>query len=212
MRKFMIATAAATVILAAASHADATIAIGDMMDIQYIFPSSGMVNEDSGPFTYTGPGQTIGTQYTVGADGPFEGTNVVLNSDSIDFSDAPSAYWSEYGSDWNGPVVIDLTNSAAFEGWRVLSDNVGITGYSLGGGSAGVNWQGAVIGWEPDDVLVGVASVPEPATWALTLMGMAGLGAGLRGRRRSALAVRDMIQVQPGAFLVGSVCRRSFIR
>jgi hypothetical protein len=33
-----------------------------------------------------------------------------------------------------------------------------------------------------------VAPIPEPASWAVTLLGLAGLGAAIRGRRRAALA------------------------
>jgi len=45
-------------------------------------------------------------------------------------------------------------------------------------------------GWGVEQVNVtGVAGVPEPATWAMMLVGFGGLGAAMRSRRRSVAAV-----------------------
>lgn len=173
MKKIMLAVASA-VALACAGHAAASINVGDILDVQYHFPSLGTVYSDSGPFAYTGPGQTIGTQDGI--------STVILDGNHVVFSESPGCGegCTQSNASWNGPVVFDLTNLTAFSGWTVWSDTVGITGSFISGGEIGVNWQGApVLG----DVVVGA---PEPAAWALMLVGFAGLGAGVRARRKTA--------------------------
>jgi hypothetical protein len=39
-----------------------------------------------------------------------------------------------------------------------------------------------------DNIFVGALGVPEPATWAMMIVGFGGIGAALRGRRRTAVA------------------------
>jgi hypothetical protein len=169
----------AVVATASFAHAGSTLAVGDTLDVQYNFPGYGDVYSDSGDFTYTGAGQSISTQSGL--------TTVILSDDQIVFSDAGCADGCEQTpSGWNGPVVFDLSNGSAFDGWKVLSDTVGITSSVLGGGVAGVNWQGAFP--NGGEVVVGGA-VPEPTTWAMMLVGFAGLGAAMRSRRKLGLAV-----------------------
>jgi hypothetical protein len=163
-------------ITAATVPAGATtlLTVGDTLDVQYNFPAYGDVYNDSGDFAYTGPGQTISTQFGY--------TAVVLSNSQIAFQDTGcSGGCEQTPSSWNGPVVFDLSNGSAFNGWSVTFDGVGITSSVLGGGVAGVNWQGAF----PNGGEVIVSSgVPEISTWTMMGLGFAGLAfAGYRSRR-----------------------------
>ena len=92
-------------------------------------------------------------------------------------------------------------NNAAFNGFDIQDLNLGrtITGATLDASSAPL--PPGFLTFDPHDVWVNVAnvplnpadpiiidvtatSVPEPAAWALTLLGFAGLGAALRSRPR----------------------------
>ena len=181
MLKFLSSIGLSVAITVAAGPASATtlLTVGDTLDVQYLFPDLGSIIQDSGDFTYTGPGQTISTQFGF--------TAVVLSNSEIAFQDTGcSTGCQQNPSSWNGPAVFDLSNGSAFNGWVVTFDGGGITGSILGGGEAAVNWQGAF----PDggEVIVSTG-IPEPSTWAMMLLGFAGLGfAGYRQRRKLASA------------------------
>ncbi|MBV8593055.1 MAG: PEPxxWA-CTERM sorting domain-containing protein [Caulobacteraceae bacterium] len=175
--KLTLAAGAALFAVTAASSALATssLTVGDTLDLQYQFPNYGNTYNDSGPFTYTGPGQSLGTQYGI--------TTVILSNNVVDFSESPGCGSGCYQTpaNWNGPVLYDLTNGSAFNGWKVLSDTVGITGYVAGNGVVGVNWQGVPV---QGSVLVGV---PEPGVWAMMLVGLGAIGGAMRSTRRRAV-------------------------
>ncbi len=167
MLKFL-SSLALCVAIAVTAPASATtlLAIGDTLDVQYLFPDLGSIQNDSGEFTYTGPGQTISTQFGI--------TAVVLSNSAIAFQDTGcSDDCQQTPASWNGPAVFDLTNGSAFNGWVVSYDGVGITGSILGGGEAAVNWQSAFP--NGGEVIVSTG-IPEPSTWAMMLIGFAGLG------------------------------------
>lgn len=87
--------------------------------------------------------------------------------------------------------VANLAYAATLEPAAFIGTNAGVDlGYALIS-----NWKGYVIGapltsllnefsWAGTvDVTYGYAAVPEPATWAIVLLGFAGIGQALRGRR-----------------------------
>jgi hypothetical protein len=164
---------------ALAGPASAALTLGDILQIQYNFSTLGAVVEDNGPFAYTGSGQTVLTQ--------FGESSVILGDNQVTFAEVPGCGdgCTQAGGDFNGPILLDLTNAHAFDGWTVFSDTVGITSFVNTGGSLGVNWQNVPVQGE---VVVG-AGVPEPATWALMVLGAGLAGAGLRRARRQAGAV-----------------------
>jgi hypothetical protein len=65
MLKFLSSIGLSVAITVAAGPASATtlLTVGDTLDVQYLFPDLGSIIQDSGDFTYTGPGQTISTQF-----------------------------------------------------------------------------------------------------------------------------------------------------
>jgi hypothetical protein len=169
---------ACAAIFAVAAPAHAAISVGDMLDVQYLFPDASSVYEDSGSFAYTGPGQSILTQNGF--------STVILDNNSVTFSQTPGcgAGCTESPAAFNGAVVFDLTNSSAFAGWTLLSDTVGLSSDILSGSEIGVNWQGAVL---QGQAVIGVGAVPEPSAWAMMIAGFAMVGFALR--RRSSVRV-----------------------
>jgi hypothetical protein len=172
---------------AAASPASAMISIGDTLDVTYDFRALGIIYDDSGDFTYTGPGQSLTIQFGL--------TTVFLDDNEVAFAQTPGCGvgCTENVASWNGPVMTDLTNANAFSGWHVLADTVGITSSYLTPSAVGVNWQGAAVQGE---VVVGVpfVGVPEPSTWAMMALGFLGLG--FAGHRASAKSPQLSMRAQ----------------
>ena len=165
----------ALVLLPATANASSSLTVGDSLTLEYWFPSSGNVVEST-TFTYIGAGQTVLTQGGIT-------TLEILSDNSIAFQESPGCGSGclQTPADWNGPALIDNSNSSAFTGWHIYSDTVGITSSSIGGGVAAVNWQNALV--QGEVVLTGV---PETSTWIMMLAGFAGLG--FLGYRRNKAA------------------------
>jgi hypothetical protein len=101
-----------------------------------------------------------------------------------------------YNGGYNGPAITNLS----FGGLTIDFSGHG-TGGNVGStyASEGVVFSGAVFaqcstgcpGPNPNGFFVygGAAGVPEPATWALMLVGFGGMGAMVRSRRKSVSAV-----------------------
>jgi hypothetical protein len=170
--KTMLLLAASAGFFAAAAPASATIAIGDSLEIQYLYPTVGSVYQTN-TTTFTGPGTTLPVIYTGNAT--FSSTNVLIN--------APASY---NPADFNGLEISDLTNPAAFAGWGVLPDSTQTSGFSYSqdvSGNIFVNWQGASITGTIDLGAVG-APAPIPGAGLASLAAMA-IGA-FRARKRRA--------------------------
>ena len=175
----VIASACAMALMSSA--ADASMTIGDVFSVQYMFPVDGVFAIDYGEFVYVGPGQQVYIE-----DGT---TSIILYDDHVIFSEEPGCGDTCYhiAADYNGPVLFNLTNNFAFAGWTVLADNVGITSSILEPDRISVNWQGKPVQGE---VTVGApitAAVPEPASWALMLAGFGAIGGAMRHRRKAAI-------------------------
>lgn len=103
-----------------------------------------------------------GVRVTSGANTLFSQSNVLVQGDTI----GPRHTAFDFGAGLTGQSLtlrIDLTGLAN------NSDNIGLDNVRFG-------------------QVGGPAAVPEPATWALMILGMAGAGAALRQRRRWASA------------------------
>ncbi|HEY0436669.1 MAG TPA: PEP-CTERM sorting domain-containing protein [Phenylobacterium sp.] len=173
-KQVLVAAAMLATSAALAGPAAAALTIGDVLDLQYLFPDLGSTYEDSGSFVYTGAGQSLTIQNGI--------TTIFLTDNQVTFSETPGCGpgCSESNADWNGPMLFDLTNGNAFSGWTVLSDTVGISGSVLTGDHIGVNWQNSVV---QGATVVG-SGAPEPATWAMLVLGAGLAGASLRTARR----------------------------
>jgi hypothetical protein len=174
MKRFTIlAAGVAAAIGLGGATAQAAIAIGDTVDITYLFPDTSTVYQDntaaftngvSLPIIYTGTAQFFTNRITLTQN----------NS------------WSYTPASFNGVRLTDLSNPNAFDGWFVKPSTT-MTGFSesASGGSLFVNWQG-VNTFTGATVVLG--SVPEPATWAMMLLGVGAIGAVARRQRRTVLA------------------------
>ena len=171
---FGMAAAVALGGLAMAGSANAAISIGDTLQINYLYPTTGdLFTQHTTTFTAPGDSLPIDPGLIVGS-ATFT-TNSVFLSQSY-----PASYTN---APFNGVEISDLTHPGAFAGWTVQpgATMVGFT-ESQSGGSIYVNWQGALV---QGDILI--AGVPEPATWALMLGGFGLAGVALRRRQTVAL-------------------------
>ncbi len=116
---------------------------------------------------------------SVDETGPFTVTFAQLQS-SVSFINVSFSSVTANAYDSGGNLVATVTDSQGFpiSGTVDMVNGVGIkyVTFTNAGGGYGI-----------DDLGFG-GGVPEPATWALMLMGIAGMGAAIRGRRK-ALAV-----------------------
>ena len=134
MKLKYLAPAAIAITAILATSANAALTIGDTISVQYYFPD--LSSPYSGPNTviYTGPGQTIvNAGYA----------NFILSDNSITLTSTGNNYFSS--ATYNGPVLKDLTNGSAFNGWILANDTLGLSsffidGSSPGGSSLGANW------------------------------------------------------------------------
>jgi hypothetical protein len=183
----------------AASATTTSLTVGDSLTLQYRFPSQLAVVETQ-TFTYTGPGQTVPFQFQ--QDSTFAMSALdILSNNQIAFREIGCSFGQCIQNPtpigWNGPVLIDNTNSNAFSDWSVISDTlgspplsppndpsvVGITALLVAPGEIGVNWQHVVLEGE---VILGGGStlLPTPLPAALPLFA-GGLGLlGLFARRK----------------------------
>jgi PEP-CTERM motif len=159
---------AVSAVAAATAPANATIALGDDIQLNYLFPDTSSVYQTNST-TFTGDGTSLPIIYT--------GT-AYFNTDLIDLVQNFSSYYDS--ASFNGVEITDVTNPSAFADWVVLpgTTTAPITEYQSGG-SIYVNWEGAPT---TGVVLIG-PQVPEASTWAMMMLGFAGLG--LLGHRKA---------------------------
>jgi hypothetical protein len=172
------ATLGALAMIPATANATSSLTVGDSLTLEYMFPFYGN-NIQSTTFTYSGAGQTVTTQFGIT-------TLDIVGNGTIAFQESPGCGNGCYQTpaSFNGPTLIDNSNGSAFTGWNVVSDTVGISSSTIGGGVAAVNWQGQPV--QGEVVLSGVSGVPEASTWVMMLAGFAGLG--FVGYRRNKMA------------------------
>ncbi len=104
-----------------------------------------------------------GVRVTSGADSLFSQANVLVQGDTT----GPRHTGFDFGAGLAGQALTLRIDLAGLAG---NSDNIGLDNVRFG------------------QVALPTTAVPEPATWALMILGMAGAGAALRQRRRYAAA------------------------
>ena len=175
INKLLLAGTALVSVAVLASPASAQIALGDTLQLDYLFPDTSSVY-DSQSTVFTGAGTTLPVIYTGTATFDSNLISIVQN-DAWNYSSAP----------FNGVRITDLSNLSAFNGWNLLPSTT-MTGFSFSsvGGSMYVNWQ-SVSTFAGAKVDLGGA-VPEPASWAMMLRGVGLVGGAMRSRRRQAVS------------------------
>jgi hypothetical protein len=107
---------------------------------------------------------------------------------------SPGDFTISQGGPGAAPDIIFLTDLTTPFTSASLSTDSNITNFgpgnvSLVGNEVEVNLNGATLnGGATINVAIGSSAAPEPATWALMMLGIFGIGAALRLKRRSALA------------------------
>jgi hypothetical protein len=213
MRPVFFKVFAGLALFSSASAASATTAltIGDSLTLEYWFANQNAVQETQS-FIYTGPGQTVPFQLEQDSNFAQSALDLISNT-QIAFREIGCSFGGCIQNPtpglngWNGPVLFDNSNGTAFSNWAVISDTLGQPGLGIQGrvdvmgitsllvapGQIGVNWQGVPLQGEvvlggPD--LVTTPAVPEPSTWAMMILGFAGVGFMAYRRKQNGPALR----------------------
>ena len=164
---------------AALSRDGSTLAVGGYQDNSSIGAVFVFATEDGGSTWLQQSGKLVGTGYTVGTQGPFQGFSVALSADgNVLASGAPSdnnigAVWIFFrtGTAWaqdGAKLVASTFNSTPDMGWSVaLSDD----GYTLAAGSPTDNggegisyiWTQQAGVWSEAAALIGTGGTPPSA-------------------------------------------------
>lgn len=174
MKRLSASTAALALMVAAPALAGTSF-VGDTIDASYYFPDLSTLYSDQGLKVVTPPADY---SFNIGADlfADVSANQITLTFDSAGFFN---------GGTFNGLVITDTTSAniigAVLDGSSTLSPVVTFTGDTVD-----INFAGVTDFLATDKVVVDVTfgGAPEPAVWALMLVGFAGMGAALRTRRR----------------------------
>ena len=182
--------AAATVFAGAASAA--SVYDGNSVTFQY-YAYGGTYDGAGSPATFTAPGSTTfdpyfdltvsgsTITYTYLSDTTWSSSAVSLDSGGL-YVDNGSVVYSAGGEPAITSVTLDPSSILGASGFNASDITFNSTGVA-------VTWMNLTFAAGDTVVLdVNGSSVPEPATWALMLVGLGGLGASLRARRRSAVS------------------------
>ena len=183
IRKFVMATAALGFIaFAVPANATASLA-GDTIHAYYIYPTSGSVLNDLGTFTAPGGGHIYVESYSV------SGNQVIITADPSGTSWVVATYNGlQFVDQSANPGITGLFLDPASNANGVSASDASFTSNSMSFNFAGQSWgagQSAIF-----DIGFGSAGpVPEPATWAMMLLGFGMAGFGLRSRRKAPVSV-----------------------
>ena len=141
--------------------------LGDTIDVQYVWPSAGIVNSDLGTITVTAAPQSVTFQPYF--DVEISSSRIVVNN---------SNYGGTYSGTFNGQYLIDQS-VATFPSYTVDATSVltgGTPNISIVGNTLEIDFHGLTFQRREQLVLDIGSAVPEPSTWAMMLLGFAGIG------------------------------------
>ena len=92
-----------------------------------------------------------------------------------------SGHYDAFSASFGGTTLLSLVNDESDFGYTLETFTATATSSSTLLSFAGRNTKGL---WDLDNVSVTADGVPEPATWAMMLVGFGGLGAAMRSRRK----------------------------
>jgi hypothetical protein len=148
--------------------------LGDTVDLTYDFPTLGSVFDNNG-------NKVVSPTATFSTIGPLT-VKVTADTITVQPDTAPSVFVND---SFNGIVLTDLTKSKISDVTVASSSTEpGFTSsdFTFTSNSVTVNFAGLSASTSHAFVL-DVSFVPEPASWALMIVGFAGLGAALRHGR-----------------------------
>jgi hypothetical protein len=136
-------------------------------------------------FVPAGYGNSAGQPVTIGSGTEF-GFQDNANTDTADFTDSQLIIGDAVGGDGAAPWEMTFTSlSGAFGGLSLASSNFDGLTYSLAGNTITIDWAGGSAADTNYTATFDIApaGVPEPATWAMMLVGFGAIGLGMRRRR-----------------------------
>jgi PEP-CTERM motif len=167
----------------ASSSVRADILIGDSIHVEYIYPTVGTVLQDLGNITVPGTGHIFAESYGVTT------TQITVTADPNGVAWIAVSY--------NGLRFTDITRDPGITGITLdpssNANGVNISDATFTSNSVSFNFQGQ--NWGPNQTAVFdlqfSSAVPEPSTWAMMILGFAGVGFMAYRRRTKA----DMLRV-----------------
>jgi hypothetical protein len=189
MKTMMKTLLVATALVGATSTAHAAVANGVTGSLTFGGGSTNYYNPANG-FVPAGYGNTGGTTVAIGAGTEF-GFADSVNTDTADFTATSLLLKDVVGGSANNWTQIFTASQAGFFNNIALgaSNFSGLT-YLVTGNTLRVDWIGTESrGTYAANFSFGAAAVPEPATWAMMLVGFGMMGAAMRYRRRSTTTV-----------------------
>lgn len=152
--------------------------------------------DSSNGFVPAGYGNSGGQPVTIGAGIEF-GFIDGANQDTADFTDTQlfisDALFGLGAAPWE--MSFTSLTAGAFGGLSLVSDgfNPGLN-YGLLGDTITINWAGTdsfdVVTYDAVFDITAASGVPEPATWAMMLLGFGAIGFAMRRRNRRELTFR----------------------
>ena len=182
--KFMAACLSA--IVAAPSLAQAGF-VGHTIDAQILYPNTSTVYSDMGNTTVLGSGDTFNAYNSHFRIDFTDSTITIISKDSFAFANDPFDGFVFINKDGQIPiissVVIDKATTQPGFSSAALSFDANHIFVNDSGLSGSANDKIVL------DVTFNTSAAPEPAAWALMMVGVGGMGAALRTRRRKVVAV-----------------------